>query len=78
MSDKKFECIMFVIVQTLCNSIKNYFNISYKEAMNLLYHSKIYKALEDEKTKMWYYSNHDLFNMFLEENRTGRYTIYGG
>ena len=22
MSDKKFECIMFVIVQTLCNSIK--------------------------------------------------------
>ena len=78
MSEGKFTCMMFTIVQTLCDSIKNYFNISYTEAMNLLYHSKLYKALEKEETKMWYYSNYDLFRMFLEERETGKYTVYGG
>lgn len=78
MSDGKFTCIVMSTVQTLCDSIKNYFNISYQEATNLLYHSKLYKALEDEKTKMWYYSSYDLFRMFLEEKETGNYTVYGG
>ena len=78
MDKGKFECIMFIKVQTLCDSIKNYFNISYKETLNWLYNSKLYNALEDEKTKMWYYSNYDLFRMFLEEKETGRYTVYGG
>lgn len=78
MSDGKFVCIMFEKVQTLCDSIKNYFNISYREAISLLYNSKLYEALEDEETKMWYYSNYDLFRMFLEERDTGRYTVYGG
>ena len=44
----------------------------------MLYNSKIYKALEKEDTKMWYYSSFDLFNMFLEEQETGTYTVYGG
>lgn len=78
MSSEKFTCIMFTVVQTLCNSIKNYFNISYEEALDLLYHSKLYGELENEKTKMWYYSNYDLFRMFLEEKETGKYTVYGG
>ncbi len=79
MMDKgKFMYMMFSIVQTLCDSIKNYFNISYEEARSLLYNSKLYRALEKEETKMWYYSNYDLFMMFLEEYNTGKYTIYGG
>lgn len=78
MSEKKFTCILLVKVQSLCNSVKNHFNIDYIEAMNLVYHSKLYKALEKEETKMWYYSNYDLFIMFLEEKETGKYTVYGG
>lgn len=78
MDKGKFKCIMFIKVQTLCDSIKNYFNISYSETLNLLYNSKLYQALEDEKTKMWYYSNYDLFRFFIEEKETGKYTIYGG
>ena len=78
MDKGKFECIMFIKIQTLCDSIKNYFNISYMETLKLLYNSKLYNAVEDEKTKMWYYSNHDLFKMFLEERETGKYTVYGG
>jgi len=67
-----------MVVQTLCDSIKNYFNINYEEARKWLYTSKLYAALEDEETKMWYYSNYDLFRMFLEEKETGKYTVYGG
>lgn len=78
MDKGKFTCIMFIIIPTLCDSIKNYFNITYQEARKWLYHSKLYKALEEEETKMWYYSNYDLFRMFLEEKETGTYTVYGG
>lgn len=78
MSNEKFSFIMFTVVQTLCDSIKNYFNITYIEAIGLLYNSKLYESLEKEETKMWYYSNYDLFKMFLEERKTGKYTVYGG
>ncbi len=65
-------------IQVLCTNIKNYFNISYDKARKMLYNSKLYNALEDEETKMWYYSSYDLFKMFLEEKETGSYTVYGG
>ena len=78
MSKRNFLSIIFVQVQSLCDKIQNYFGISYNEAIKILYHSKLYKALEQETTKMWYFSSYDLFNMFLEEYKTGNYTVYGG
>ena len=78
MHKSKNEFMILEQIQVLCTNIKNYFNITYNEARKLLYHSKLYKALEDEETKMWYYSSYDLFKMFLEEKETGRYTVYGG
>ena len=78
MNKGKFTFIMLEKIQTLCDSIKNYFNNSYDETIKLLYNSKLYEALEDEENKMWYYSNYDLFRMFLEEKNTGKYTVYGG
>ena len=74
----KFSMIMIIKVQELTTSIKNYFNISYEDSIKELYQSKLYKLLEREETKMWYYSNHDLFYMFKEEKETGKFTIYGG
>ena len=35
MSEGKFTCMMFTIVQTLCDSIKNYFNILTKKSQIL-------------------------------------------
>lgn len=78
MTEKKYVFIILQRSQVLTNKIKNYYNISFYEARKLFYNSKIYKALEKEDTKMWYYSSFDLFNMFLEEQETGTYTIYGG
>lgn len=64
MSEGKFTCIMFIVVPTLCDSIKNYFNISYKEARNLLYHSKLYKALEKQETKLTGKEVYELFEKY--------------
>lgn len=44
--------ILQLKVHSIVTSIKEYFNISYKEALRLLYHSKVYKSLEKEETKM--------------------------
>ena len=65
--------VIYLKVQSLVTSIKNYFNLSYRESLKLLYYSKLYKALENEEAKMWYYSSYDLFKMFLEEKETGDY-----
>lgn len=73
-----FNMIMIIKVQNLLTSIKNYYNISYQESIKELYNSKLYQLLEEEDTKMWYFSNHDLFNMFKEEKETGTFNVYGG
>ena len=74
----KFNMILTIEIQNLTTSIKNYYNISYEESMNELYNSKLYKLLENEDTKMWYFSNYDLFKMFKEEKETGKFSVYGG
>lgn len=78
MDNGKFKFTMYLKVQNLCDSIKNYYNISYKEAVRMLYNSKLYNALEDEKIKMWYFSSFDLFEMFKLEQETGNFISYGG
>ena len=78
MDRDKFAIILYTKAQELCTKIVNYFDVSYDEAIKILYNSKLYKVLEDEKTKMWYYSDYDLFLMLLEERKTGDFTVYGG
>ena len=74
----KFNTIMIIKVQNLLTSIKNYYSISYQESIKELYNSKLYQLLEEEDTKMWYFSNYDLFSMFKEEKETGTFSVYGG
>ena len=60
-------------VQSIVTMIKEYFNISYKDALVMFYSSKVYKSLEIEKAKMWYFSSYALFEMFLEVKETGSF-----
>lgn len=69
--------IIFTIcckVQSIITMIKEHFNINYSEAMAMFYKSKVYKSLENEETKMWYFSSNALFNMLLEEKETGKFS----
>lgn len=78
MDKRRFLSIMFTVIQTLSDRIKNHYNVSYEEALDMLYHSQLYRILEKEDTKMWYFSSTALLEMFDEEQRTGKITIYGG
>ena len=66
MSNNKNTFTIYLKDRSLATNIKNYFNISYRDAVKLLYHFRIYKSLDNEGVEMWYYSSYHLFKMFLE------------
>jgi hypothetical protein len=45
--------------------------IGEKDALTLLYSSKLYEKLDREKTKLWHLSVPTLYEMFKEEQDTG-------
>ena len=75
MSKESFALLLSSKVQEICIKIVNYFGISYDEAIEKLYNSKLYEVLDNEESKMWYFSSYDLFKMFLEERETGEFTV---
>ena len=75
MSKEKFTFIMFEKIQVISYKLSYYYKISYNEALDFIYHSKLYKALENEETKMWYFSSEQLFKMLMEEKETGNYIV---
>jgi hypothetical protein len=68
----KFAAILPVIVSGLTNKIIEDTGISEDEAFEKLYNSELYTALENEKTKVWYYSVHFLFDLYQNEMTTGK------
>ena len=49
--------------------------LSFEEASHLLYNSKLYKSLENEKTKMWRLGYPLLYDLLDEELTTGKITF---
>jgi hypothetical protein len=49
--------------------------ISELEAARLFYKSKVYKMLENEKTKFWHFSYMSLCMMYDEEKEKGGFAI---
>jgi len=71
MDKAKFEALLPLIVASLLQKIIDRRNVSHDEAFSQLYGSRLYAALDDEKTKVWYYSAEKLFHLFEEEMNTG-------
>jgi len=68
----KFEALLPLIVAALLQKIIERKNISQEEAFLKLYGSRLYYFLDNEKTKVWYYSAEKLFQLFEEEMAVGR------
>ena len=49
--------------------------ITLKKSNEIIYKSKLYKELENEENKIWYYSNKDLAEFLIEEYETGTFNI---
>lgn len=73
--EKEFQAVLQIIVSRLAQMISDEMNISDKEALNLLYSSKLYEKLEEEETKAWHLSVPTLFSLFVEEKVTGKITF---
>ncbi len=70
-----FQAIFQIIVSRLAQMIAKKMNLSDKDALNILYSSKLYEKLEHEETKVWHLSVPTLFSLFNEEQQTGKITF---
>ena len=75
MEKKKFESLLILIVPAVVELIVERYRINEIEASDKFYHSEVYEKLEQEETKLWHLSPLLIFNMFDEEQRTGKITF---
>lgn len=71
MIQKQFNTIIPLISADVVKMIVQKKNISEKEAIMLLYSSKLYEVLEKEDTKLWQYSTSMLYSLLEQEWDSG-------
>jgi len=72
MGNKQFESVLQMIVASLVDMIATKNKLPEDEALNRLYSSSLYAALESEDTKVWHYSASKLYELFQAEAQTGK------
>jgi hypothetical protein len=70
----EIKAMLEMIVPRLIKTIIESMNITEKEAITILYSSKLYEQLDKDETKLWHLSVPTLFEMFREERETGQIT----
>jgi hypothetical protein len=65
--------LVFLVPQILSLIIEEY-KVDDEKAAGMFYASELYKGLEEEQTKLWHLSANALFEMFKEEQETGKIT----
>ena len=73
--DKNISPVIAMITPGILNLLMENRSLNLDEASALLYRSQLYKALEDEKTKVWRLSYPLLYDMLEEELTTGKITF---
>ena len=73
MTDVKFSTILrTAIVPQVIDMMVKEFEYDELSATEIFYKSQTYKFLSDEATKMWHFSPLTVFNIWKEENATGK------
>jgi hypothetical protein len=67
----QFKGVMIFLVPLIIQEIVKSRDISFDEAIELLYASKLYYVLEEESTKLWHFSALTLANLLNEELEKG-------
>ena len=73
--DKSISPVIAMITPGILNLIMEHRGLELEEAADLLYNSQLYKALEDEKTKVWRLGYPLLYDLLEEELTTGKITF---
>lgn len=72
MGQEQFHALMPVIAADVVRVIVENECISEEEAIRMLYSSNLFAALEQEDTKVWHYSTPMLFDLLMQEIKTGK------
>lgn len=72
MDRKKFEAMLILIVPDVVKLIAENNSFDEIEATYRFYNSITYEKLEQEDTKLWHLSPLTLYNMFEEEQKSGK------
>ena len=75
MADKKFEAILILLIPQVVKLICENYPIDEMSASKDFYESEVYSLLEHENTKLWHFSPLTLFNLFVEEQKTGSFEL---
>ena len=71
---KNISPVVAMITPGIIKLLMDNRGLGVEEASGLLYKSKLYKALETEKTKVWRLSYYLLYDLLEEELTTGKIT----
>lgn len=72
MNSEQYKALFKLICTDLVRLIMVKRNIAEDEAANMLYSSKLYTILEQEETKVWYYSTDMPYSLFEHEQKNGQ------
>jgi len=75
MEKNKFEIVLQTISTGLVGKIISDSGLNEDVAIERLYSSELYSALEREETKVWHYSVPMLYELYKQEITTGRLTL---
>ena len=75
METNKFAVILQIIATGLVAKIIDETTLDEDTAMEKLYSSELYSALEKEETKVWYYSVPKLYELWEKETKTGKLVL---
>jgi len=70
----EIKAMLEFIVPRLVKTIMENMQLTEKEALTMLYSSRLYEQLDKDKTKLWHLSVPTLYEMFCEEQKTGQIT----
>ena len=72
--DKSISSVIAMITPGIIGLLMEHRGLTIEDASETLYNSELYKALEDEGTKVWRLSYTLLYDMLVEELETGKIT----
>ena len=75
MENSKFEVVLQTISTGLVAKIIEETGLDEDIAMEKLYSSALYSAMENEKTKLWHYSVPKLYELWDKETKTGQLVL---
>ena len=73
--DKNISPVIAMITPGILSLLMENRKINLEAASDILYSSRLYKTLEDEKTKLWRLGYPILYDMLEEESETGTITF---